>query len=57
MTAEEIGSMIGVYRASLIICIGCYLVIARLDSVFTKSVKLNDDVKQRRKIGIGMRWF
>lgn len=57
MTAEEIGSMIGVYIATLIIYIGCYLIIARLESVFTKSEKLNDDVKQRRKIRIVMRWL
>lgn len=57
MTVKEIVSMIGVYVGTLIIYIGCYLIIARLGSIFSEVEKSNDGSKQRNKIRIGMRWL
>lgn len=57
MTVKEIVSMIGVYVGTLIIYIGCYLIIARLGSIFSELEKSNDGSKQRNKIRIGMGWL
>lgn len=57
MTVKEIVSMIGVYVGTLIIYIGCYLIIARLGSIFSELEKSNDGSKQRKKIRIGMGWL
>ncbi len=49
--------MIGVYAATLIIYVGCYLIIASLEFVFAEAENLNRDVKYRKKIKFGLRWL
>lgn len=57
MTYVEIGRMIGVYAATLIIYVGCYLIIASLEFVFAEAENLNRDVKYRKKINFGLGWL